>query len=126
MAKQNFTPAGVQAKVAELYALPTATLQTEENSMRSDFRSWLIANFTLDTNQAAYLAKIDIRFLQYAGQLTATAASGKLPISLVAPTPPDKSSSKLIRTGNTPTPKYDSGGGYSVTGSLQFIIEYTQ
>ena len=126
MAKQNFTPAGVQAKVAELYALSDANLQTEENAMRSDFRSWLSTNFSLTADQAAYLAKMDIRFLQYAGQLTATAASGKLPISLTAPTPPDKSSSKLIRTGDAPTPKYDSGGGYSVTGSLQFIIEYNQ
>jgi hypothetical protein len=126
MAKQNFTPAGVQAKVAELYALPDANLQSEAASMRTDFRTWLSNNFTFDTSQAAYLAKMDIRFLQYAGQVTSTAASSKLGISLVASAPPDKWSSKYIITEHGPTPKYDSGGGYGVTGSVQFTIGYTQ
>jgi hypothetical protein len=126
MTKQLFTPAGVQAKVAALYALPEADLQKEAGLMRTDFRNWLSANFSLDTKQAVYLAGIDIRFLEYAGQLTATSVSARLDISLVAPNPPDIFSSKYIKAGKTPTPKYDSGGGYSVTGSLEFTIGYTQ
>jgi hypothetical protein len=31
MAKQNFTPAGVQAKVAELYALPDAICKAKRH-----------------------------------------------------------------------------------------------
>ncbi|SDE87297.1 hypothetical protein SAMN05216464_110136 [Mucilaginibacter pineti] len=125
MTKQLFTPAGVQAKVAELYALPDANLQREAGLMRADFRSWLNTNFSLDTKQAAYLAGMDIRFLQDAGELTASSASAKLGISLVAPNPPDVFSSKYITPGKRPTPKYDSGSGYSITGSLEFTIGYT-
>jgi hypothetical protein len=126
MAKQLFTPDGVQAKVAELYALSDANLHTQTALMESDFRAWLSTNFSLDANQTAYLAKMDARYLEYAGTLTATTAGARLGISLQAPKPPDKWSSKYIRTGDTPSPKYDSGSGYSVTGSLQFIIGYNQ
>jgi hypothetical protein len=126
MTKQLFTPAGVQAKVAELYALPETNLQKEAGLIRTDFRSWLSANFSLSAKQSVYLSAMDIRFLEYAGQLTSSSVSARLDISLIAPNPPDIWSSKYIKPGKAPSPQYDSGGGYSITGSLEFTIGYTK
>ncbi len=124
MAKQNFTPDGVKGKSAELNALPDASLQTQVNLMRSDFKSWLTGNFNFNTGQLTYLNGMDTRFILAAGAVTGTAASARQPISLIAPTPPGGYSSKFIVISDGLNPSYDSVEGYHVTGSLQFTIGY--
>lgn len=125
MAKQPMSAAGVSAKIDELYTLSDGDLNTQAGLIRSDFRSWISNNFTLDTNQASYLTGIDGRFLTHAGTVTATAVQGRLPVYLIFPPPPsDPFSSKYIQVSDDTVPKHDPVAGYSVTGSVTFEIGY--
>jgi len=67
---------------------------------------------------------MDSRFLIAAGDHTAIAAGGRLPIIVQIPTPPTGFSSKFIVISGTPVPAFDSVAGYRVTGNLQFTIGY--
>lgn len=125
MPSQPFTPAGVQDKQDELYALPDPELHAEAAIIRSDFRNWVKANFTLDATQDSYLDNLPDTFVNPMACDTALAVHFRLPIVLVLFGPP--SASKLIRT--QPSFEYvfnptSPGDGTSATGNLTITLEY--
>jgi hypothetical protein len=124
MAKQPFTSTGVQAKLAEIYALPDSGLLAQVADIRADFKAWISDNFLLDTAQSTYLAGIDQKFILQASGITATAVGGRLPISFTFPAPPSLYSSKYIITIDHLSTKYDNVHGYTVTGDVVFTIGY--
>jgi len=124
MSLQPFTPAGVQAKTKELYALSDADLQRQADLIDADFRSWITANFTLDSKQSAFLSGMDAKFASYCGTTTSAAVGHRLPVTITYPAPPSIYSSKYIIIGPGLTPKYDTAAGYTVTGSLNFTFGY--
>src|SRR3546814_600957 len=125
MPLQPFTPIGVQDKQVELYALPDPVLHAEASIIRSDFRNWMKANFTLDATQDSYLDNLPDTFVNPIACDTALAVYFRLPIILVVIGP--VSASKLIRTN--PGFEYAfspiaPGDGTSATGSLTVTMEY--
>jgi hypothetical protein len=125
MAKQLFTPDGVQAKLTELYALSDTDLEAQVNLIANDLKTWLGNNFTFTTAQSTYLSGIDALYIRHAGIVTATAVHARRAIVIVAPNPPSLYSSKYIKTTDSLTPGYDSVGGFTVGGSVTFTIGYT-
>lgn len=121
MAKQPFTPAGVQAKQTELYALPDNQLLVQADLIRSDLRQWTKDNFILDAAQTTYLDAIDAEWISFSGALTGLAVEYRRPIILTIIGP--VSASKLIRTPNDLVAT-TSASGITVDGTLTFEIEY--
>lgn len=56
MTVQPFTPAGVNSKTTELYALDDSDLLAEVRTLNADILAWLETNFTLSARQKAYIA----------------------------------------------------------------------
>lgn len=121
MAQQPFTTAGVQAKQDELYALPDSDLIAQSNEIRSDFKTWMLTNFTLDSLQTASLNNLNTDFLDYISYQVSYATHRRVPINV------DKhnaeSSGKLIHTSGL---SVQAGpDGFAVLGSLQIDITYS-
>lgn len=123
MPKQPFTPAGVQTKNVELYALSNTALAAEATKMNDNFRTWLADNFTFTTDQQTYLDNIDEKFITYAGFSASQAAGSRLPITLTV-IPKTPWSSKYIITRNLMEARYEPIAGYTVTGSVAFEEGY--
>ncbi len=121
MAKQPFTPAGVQTKQTELYALPDNQLIAQADLIRTDLRQWTKDNFILDATQTTYLDGIDAEWISFSGALTGLAVQYRRPVILTIIGP--VSASKLIRTPNDLIVT-TSSAGIEVDGTLTFEIEY--
>ena len=121
MAKAPFTPAGVQQKLAELYALSDADLSGQASLIRSGFQQWVKDNFTLDANQSSYLDGMDDRWIEQAASQSAFAVANRLPINLHKDPPQD--ASKLVRTTSNLVAE-NSNGGFVPSGTLTFEIIY--
>lgn len=125
MTQQPLTPAGVQAKQNELYALPANQLAQQVSLIQSDFKNWVSTNFILTQAQSAYLNTIDSRWIAATASNTATAVSNMLPITLNANTPPPSYISKMVKHSYVMDTAFDSQAGFTVSGSLTFYIVYT-
>ena len=125
MSKQLFTPAGVSAKIADLYEnLTDEELQAEAEAAKDDFSDWLNDNFDFSVPQAEYLGAVDPGFLDSLGNQFSLALGNRLPIVLIQQTPidPDDYSSKVIHAQDQPALIYNSTDGFTVTGSLTVEI----
>jgi len=122
MAQQPFTPAGVQAKLDELYVLPDASLYFEADQVRDDFRNWMKANFSLTTEQDAYLDALPGDFVTPTAFDTSMAIRHRRPITLTQLG--TVSASKLIRTVPALEYIYDPVTGVSVAGAVSITVEY--
>lgn len=121
MTKAPFTPAGVQQKLDELYALANSDLATQANLIRSDFRQWVKDNFTLDSSQSAYLDGMDEQWIEQAASQSAFAIRNRLPINLTIE--PPQPASKLVRTTSHLIAE-NGTDGFVPSGSLTFEIVY--
>jgi hypothetical protein len=121
MTQQPFTPAGVQAMQDELNQLSNQDLQTQVDLIRSDLRSWVADNFTLDTGQQSYLNSIDDSFFDYASGVTAFAVLHGLPVALSASQTP--TTFKLIHASDDIVVTF-SPNGVSYTGGVTYTVEY--
>jgi hypothetical protein len=121
MPSQPLTPAGVQAKIAELYALPDTQLAAQADLVRTNFRDWVADNFTLSTEQLSHLDDLNEQWVQLAACQTAFAMNYRLSIEFVVPTP--SGASKLIGSSSDMR-VYDNGGAIEAEGGLTFSIEY--
>lgn len=121
MQQVPFTPQGVQDKQAELYALPDSTLLTQANLVRTQFRQWVKDNFTLNTEQSAYLDSINEGWIRLASCQAGFAIESRLPIALIKP--PVSGASKLIRTNGNLEATHGPGGP-GKGGTLTFEIIY--
>lgn len=119
--QQPFTPAGVQQKVSDLYALTQSQRLAEASLIRSDFETWINNNFTLNQAQQTYLSQIDSRFITESADATALAVENELPISLsntgLGPT-------KLVHRKGTIDLTWSIQNGFIATGTVEFVIEY--
>lgn len=122
MAQQPFTPAGVQAKLDELYVLPDASLYAEADQVRDDFSNWMKVNFALTTEQDVYLDSLPLDFITPTAFDTSMAIRYRRPITLTQLGP--VSASKLVRTSPALEYTYDPLGGISVAGSVSITVEY--
>ncbi|TRW21945.1 hypothetical protein FMM05_19340 [Flavobacterium zepuense] len=123
MAQELFTPDGMAAKVAELYALNQTQLNAQANLIQSSFKDWVDDNFTLTTDQAAYLSGLNGTFLT---ELTnATSDSVRKRHSIKLSTSGDGTvGSKFFRFIKCLKGAYSTGGVNEVIGELEFTIAY--
>jgi hypothetical protein len=125
MPQQPFTPAGVQQKQVDLYALSNNALLVEANAIRNDLKAWLITNFIMTAAQQTYLNGMSSQFIQLASCRTGFAVENRVPIVLDAPTPlPPPSMSKIVRTKDFMNGAYSQASGFVVTGQLVFELVY--
>lgn len=125
MAQEPLTPAGVQQKQTDLYALSDNALQAEATAIRSNFIAWLYVNFIVNAAQLTYLNGMDGRWLQQAAAETAFAIENRLLITFTAPNPlPPPTVSKIVELDKKQIVKFSKAEGYTVEGSLEFKIIY--
>lgn len=115
MEKQPFTPNGIQAKQTELYALPTAQFNAEIKLIVDNFKSWLINNFSFDSNQLTYVSGMDDDFLDSVALQSALCLKNKLPITLGATS---NKPGKRIKTSSSVIGNYDPNEGWSFSGDM--------
>jgi len=120
-----FTPAGVEEKLKEMYALPDSQLSVEAVKIRNNFKKWMRDNFAFSANQANYLSNIDDIAADYFGQQCAFCFSNRLEISLSYPEPPQTLGySKWTATSNDILVQADGNGQSTVSGGLVFSLTY--
>lgn len=122
MPTQPLTPTGVANKVAELYALSDTLLFAQADSVESDFRAWMAANFTLTTAQSDFLSRINDHAAKYYGAQSSVAFRSRLSVSLSTPSP--EHSHKWIDSVSSLIVSTNADGVLQTTGSLTFTIEY--
>jgi len=83
MEKQDFSEAGVQLLLDQLYALPNNQLEAEALAALSDVSAWLKAHFLFSSSQEEFLDGMSPVFLQEAATQISYFIAGRLPISLV-------------------------------------------
>lgn len=123
MAKQPWTPTGVTQKQTELDALSNTALLAQADLIRSDLRSWINDNFTLDTTQQSYLAGIDDRWIQLVAAEAGFAVENRRPVTLVINGTP--SASKLVRPTSDLSCTYSPVSGFTVSGGLTINVVYS-
>ena len=125
MPQQPFNSAGVQAKTAELYALPDQMLLVEANAVRADLRAWLNVNFILSTAEVNYIAAMNQQFIDYIASSVGLAFQFRLNVSLIAPTPlPPPIISKMVELEPKLTPVYNEIDGVTAAGEVIITITY--
>ena len=125
MPLQPLTAAGVATKQADLYALSNNDLLTQANLIRSNFISWLNANFTVSTTQQTYLNSMDARWIAEAASQLGYVIENRLDVTFTAPDPlPPPSISKLSRIDIIIRSDYSQSGGFVTTGSIAFSLTY--
>jgi len=124
MPLQPLTPTGLQDKLDELYALSDPALQIEAETIRTDFRPWMNANFDLTPSQETYLDNLPDDFVHPLACNSSAAVMFRLPITLTILNP--VSVSKMIRTNPALEYRFNPvpATGYTVTGSMEIIFEY--
>lgn len=120
MTQRPFSPEGVQQKMNDLYQLNDADLFIQADAVQSDFKQWIIDNFTLDTTQNNFLNNLDDRFVAHASSNSSLAIKNRLSIILIRPVIPSPAS-KLIEMQNDIHP-FQGPTGYGVSGSLIFTV----
>lgn len=121
--KQNLTPDGVAAKMAELYAMSTVDRLAEATAVETSFRTWVSDNFNLSTDQVTYLTGISNTAASNYGSNCGICFRNLLEIALIAPEPHPQSSKWLKMTNNI-LMTTNSSGALEVSGSLTFAFEY--
>ena len=125
MALEPLTSTGIQQKQMDLYALSDPALIAEANSIRSNFITWINANFVVNSAQLIYLNSMPSTWINYAASETAMAVEHRLPIIFSAPNPlPAPSISKMTKIESMLNASYSQASGFSVSGSVVFTLTY--
>jgi hypothetical protein len=130
MEKVNFSDAGLQQLLQELYLLNNAQLQEEVLQIQTDLRQWLKDHFILNSSQEEDLDGIDETFMQESSEQLAYFVHNRLPVSLFKAEPPmalageKKDRGKLYRNEQKMASAYNSTLGNSQSQTLSFSIEY--
>lgn len=120
-----FSEKGVEDKLEALYALTDPDLAVEADAIETDFTNWMKANFSLDTQQTAYLDTINMQAIRYYGSQCALCFRHRLDIQLIYPAPPSAPGySKWLDVTDTIVIGVDGTGNLEVNGSLTFTIAY--
>lgn len=121
--KQDLTPNGVAAKLAEIYAMTSANRLAEASDVEANFGGWITANFNLTTEQATFLSGIAVASADEYGSNVGICFRNQLQIALAIPTPKDHARKWLKMTNNIIT-STNSTGQLEYSGSLLFEYEY--
>jgi len=120
-----FTPAGVQDKLDELYALTNTQLAAEAESIKEDFRAWIKSAFILNNDQKDFLDDMNDSAITYYGEQCSLCFLHRLDITLIYPDPPAKPGyAKWPEATNNIVVAADGNGKLTVTGSLTFTMVY--
>lgn len=126
--KQDLTPDGVAAKLAEIYAMTRANRLAEASDVEANFNGWVTVNFNLTTEQATFLSGIAVPAADLYGSNCGTCFRQQLQIALAAPRPPkplDHATKWLKMTNNILT-STNASGELEYSGSLLFEYEYRE
>lgn len=123
MSLQPLSPTAVADKCTELYALTDTQLGLEADAVESNFASWIAANFALAAPQTDFLARMDIHGLNYFGAQCSMAFRGRLPITLIWPTP-TPGYTKVPLSKSTLRVAMNNAGVLETYGTLTFEMEY--
>lgn len=118
-----FTPAGVQDKLTQLYALSDELLYIEASEIEVGFVDWMNDNFDLSNEQKEFLDNINEEAINYYGSQSALCFRHRLDIVLIYPNPVP-GYAKYPETSNNIKIVVNDSGDMSVTGSLTFTMTY--
>ncbi|WP_461791371.1 hypothetical protein [Pedobacter sp.] len=121
--KQNLTPDGVAAKIAEIYAMTTTNRLAEASAVESSFKTWVSDNFNLSTDQATFLSGTSSSAASNYGYNCGICFRNMLQIALIVPPHRDQST-KWLKLNNNIIVGTNAAGAYEATGSLTFEYEY--
>lgn len=123
--KYDFTPAGVQQKLNDLYALTDPELAIEAAAVKSDLRLWMNNNFNLNTDQQNYLTNLDDRAVDYIGDEASFFFTYRLSIVLIQDQPTgDSDQLKWVHTENTAKIAANDEGDFTAEGTFTIEIVY--
>lgn len=120
MALQPFTPAGVQLKIDELYALPGSELRVQSDLVSSDLKTWMQQNFALSPEQQSFLSTLNDNFCRDLGRKISVAMDNKLPITLEKPGDPPIVSKFIVTHDSSQLDVFQ--GEYTASGGLTVTI----
>lgn len=121
--KQDLTPDGVSAKIAEIYAMTTTNRLAEASAIETSFKTWMSDNFNLSTDQTTFLTGISSSAASNYGYNCGICFRNMLEIALIAPSP-KPGTAKWLKLTNNILIATDASGAYEATGSLTFAYEY--
>lgn len=121
--KQDLTPDGVAAKIAEIYAMTTVNRLAQASAVESRFKTWVSDNFNLSTDQTTFLTGISSSAASNYGYNCGICFRNLLEIALIAPAP-KPGATKWLQLTNNILVATNGSGAYEATGSLTFAYEY--
>jgi hypothetical protein len=121
--KQNLTPDGVSAKMAEIFAMTTVNRLAEATAVETAFKTWVSDNFNLTTDQVTFLSGINSTAASNYGTNCGICFRSMLEIALIQPTPRTPPTKWLKMTNNILV-STNVAGDLEYTGSLTFAFEY--
>ena len=121
--KQDLTPDGVSAKIAEIYAMTTTNRLAQAAAVESSFKTWVSDNFNLSPDQTTFLTGISSAAASNYGLNCGICFRNLLQIALVVPTPRTPPT-KWLKLTNNIIIATDASGAFEATGSLTFAYEY--
>lgn len=121
--KQNLTPDGVSAKIAEVYAMTTTNRLAEATAVETSFKTWVSDNFNLTAEQVTFLSGTSNTAAANYGTNCGICFRNMLQISLIVPTP-RPAPTKWLKLTNNILVATNSSGALEYTGSLTFAYEY--
>lgn len=127
MEKVNFSDAGLQQLLQELYLLDDDQIQDEVLQIQTDMRQWIRDHFILSASQLEDLEGVDEIFMQESALQLGYFVVNRLPVSLYkaeSSEEPKKDRGKLYRNEQKTTNAFNALLGFSQSQTLVFSIEY--
>lgn len=122
--KQPFTEAGVNLKIAELYALSDIALAAEAQLLKDDFIGWMDDNFNLTTEQLSYLDSMNADAREYLADRLSFSLVHRLDIVFTKEDPTTTGYVKWTDTRDKTQTRTNAAGDFEVTGSFEVAIVY--
>ncbi|SEL41601.1 hypothetical protein [Parapedobacter koreensis] len=124
MGKFEFSQAGLQELLMQLYALSDSELEVVADSAATDFTGWVLNYFELSPSQVAFLQSLNPQFIVASGVDTAVVLRHRLPINLIKPESAAvrPQTDKLIRRESNLEETSTGSGTVTASGVLTFEI----
>lgn len=119
--KYPFDPPGVDQKITDLYAKPSAQIEAEAVAVSTNFTGWMTDNFGLTGGQIGYMQSLGEDFATENGNDLAFAFRNRLAVTL---TKGDSSArtSKFIRKEQNVTTVSEPEKETTVSGEINYFI----
>lgn len=119
--KSPFTPAGVDQRIAHIYAQDDASVEQEALAVETDLFAWMQDNFLLDPSQVAYMLSLGEGFAQSVGQQLAFSFRHRLAVTMTKGDVQQRGY-KFIRPKQEVTTTYAPDQEPTISGGLHFYI----